>query len=59
MLKILLSGLLFLSWELWGGRIIDRYCKENRPDIAIFCIIVIIFALLIYGILLFRYIGVI
>lgn len=58
-LKILLSGLLFFAWELWGGKIIDKYCKNNRFDLALFCIITIVFALCAYGVLLFRCIGVI
>ena len=45
---ILLSGIVFLLWELWGGHIIERETENGNIGIVCFCIIIIIFAIYLY-----------
>ena len=45
---ILLSGIVLLLWELWGGRIIERETENGNIGIACSCIIVIIYVIYLY-----------
>ena len=51
---ILLSGIVFLLWELWGGRIIERETENGNTGIACSCIIVIIYAIYLYLLLILK-----
>lgn len=51
---ILLSGIVLLLWELWGGHIIERETENGNIGIACSCIIVIIYAIYLYLLLILK-----